>query len=334
MYGVLRGKFDRAKREDGAATPHLQVRLLDSGGQPWRIAVNVQSDTGSKVVYWVVDPLIHHPILNGLAALKSGFTARRPEAAQALDCVKAPLFEFASGRALPPSGQANDDDLQDLLLLYLDQLQAAGGELFAWGQKFTSNQHRPIDQEFGNRDGLHGIHDIHLNQGNVGAHAKDNGVFQDGGLVLSYPDRSVGLFLAFQSQIVPTDGRGNATPTGTAIGTLITEPVVAPSAVYLERALLKPAIGPVLVVIGNLANEPVELRGWQLQDAAGHSQTLTGSSIAAGESVSVPCPAFSSGAGAATGAGGLVRLLDPTGSQVDAASYQAEQARADRYTRF
>src|SRR5215510_13876721 len=36
----------------------LQIRVLDDSGQPWRIAVNVQSDTGSDVVLWVVDPLV------------------------------------------------------------------------------------------------------------------------------------------------------------------------------------------------------------------------------------------------------------------------------------
>jgi hypothetical protein len=50
-YGVLRGSPDRWVREDGDTTPHLQIRLLDSTGQPWRIAVNVQSDTGAEVVY-------------------------------------------------------------------------------------------------------------------------------------------------------------------------------------------------------------------------------------------------------------------------------------------
>ena len=54
-YGVLRARPDLAKREDGASTPHLQIRALDATGQPWRVAVNVQSDDDSEVVFWVVD---------------------------------------------------------------------------------------------------------------------------------------------------------------------------------------------------------------------------------------------------------------------------------------
>ena len=52
QYGVLRARPDRYKREDNASTPHLQIRALDTSGQPWRIAVNVQSDGGSNVAFY------------------------------------------------------------------------------------------------------------------------------------------------------------------------------------------------------------------------------------------------------------------------------------------
>ena len=72
-YGVLRARPDRAKREDGVSTPHLQIRAVDESGQPWRVAVNVQSSEGSEVVFWIADPLVGHPILSSLAAMPSGF---------------------------------------------------------------------------------------------------------------------------------------------------------------------------------------------------------------------------------------------------------------------
>ena len=105
--------------------------------------------------------------------------------------------------------------------MYLDQCKAAGGEIYAFGAKFDRNLHKPIDTEFGNTDGLHGIHDIHMNQGNVGAHAGDNGVFHDGGLILAFPDRFLGLFLGFQTQRIPTDAAGNAAPGSAPIAQLI-----------------------------------------------------------------------------------------------------------------
>ena len=104
LYGVLRGRPDRFKREDNTSSPHLQIRVLESSGQPWRIAVNVQSNTGSHVAFWVVDPLIAHPVLASLNGRPEGFTALAGNAGQALDYVKAPLFDFALGRVLPPSG--------------------------------------------------------------------------------------------------------------------------------------------------------------------------------------------------------------------------------------
>jgi hypothetical protein len=34
LYGVLRGRPDRYKREDNESTPHLQIRVLEDSGQP------------------------------------------------------------------------------------------------------------------------------------------------------------------------------------------------------------------------------------------------------------------------------------------------------------
>ena len=109
---------------------------------------------------------------------------------------------------MPSTGSAG----QDLLTLYLDQCKSAGGELCAFGAKFDRNLHKPIDAEFGNTDGLHGVHGIHMNQGNVGAHAPDNGPFHDGGLLLSFPDRIMGLFLAFQTARPDRCGPGRRHP--------------------------------------------------------------------------------------------------------------------------
>jgi uncharacterized protein YukJ len=89
--------------------------VLEDSGQPWRIAVNVQSNTGSHVAFWVVDPPVGHPVLPSLPGRAQGFTTLAGKAGQALDYVKAPLFDFALGRVLPPSGGASADDLQDLL---------------------------------------------------------------------------------------------------------------------------------------------------------------------------------------------------------------------------
>ena len=343
-YGVLRGRPDRYKREDDERTPHLQIRLLEASGQPWRVAVNVQSDTGSDVVFWVVDPLVGHPILGMAAATPSGFQPAPPDAGHALDYVKAPLFDWALGRVLPPTGSASGDDLQDLLALYLDQCKAAGGEVVAFGAKFDRNLGKPIDAEFGNTDGLHGIHDIHLNQGNVGAHAGDNGAFHDGGLLLAFPDRVVGLFLAFQTQRIPTDADGGAAPGSRPLSEIVAGaapggPGTALAAtvlgdVYLERALVNPTgadPGGEVVVLGNLATTSVPLSGWRLVDR-NRRETQVDLTVDGGRSGLVVLD----GRGAQLGNnGGNLLLLDRDGNQVDSVTYAAEEAGTEnRYVRF
>jgi uncharacterized protein YukJ len=337
-YGVLRGRPDRYKREDDASTPHLQIRVLDETGQPWRIAVNVQSDTGSHVAFWVVDPLADQPVLASLPALATGFSGVAANAGHALDYVKAPLFDWKLGRVLPPSGSASSDDLQDLLSLYLDQCKNAGGELYAFGAKFDRNLHKPIDIEFGNTDGLHGMHDIHLNQGNVGAHAGDNGTFHDGGLILAFPDRFLGLLLGFQTQRIPTDDAGNAAPGARTIGQILAggppPPPPTVSTIYIERALVNPSgtdVGLEIVVLANLATTAQTLAGWRLVDRNGRV-TPVNAEVGAGQSLLVNLD----GTGVQLGnQGGNLILRDSQNVQVDVVTYTAEDASiANRYVRF
>lgn len=342
-YGVLRGAIDRWVREDDdGSSPHLHIRVVDGTGQPWRIAVNVQSSDRSHVVYWLVDPLRGHPVPDGLPALATGFTAVTPSATSTLDYVRAPLFAFEAGVALKPSGDQPADDLQDLLVAHLKAARDAGGEIYAFGSRFDRNLNKPIDREFGNTDGLHGIHNIHMNQGNVGQFAGDNGAFRDGGLILAHPGRSVGLFLAFQTQLVPTTGTGAPAEGARAlreiiggVGPVQPTPAAAPGTVYLERALLNPAgpdAGKEVVVVGNLTNAEVSLDGWHLADRNERVTALTGITLAPGGSGLVRLDG--SGVQLSNQGGNLV-LRDATGQQADAVVFSADDARADEmFVRF
>lgn len=338
LYGALRGRVDRYKREDHVSTPHLNVRVLDQTGQPWRIAVNVQSEDKSDVVYWVIDPLAAHPILDGLDALTTGFTRQPPDSRHALDFTKAPLFDLELGRVLPPSGAASADDLQDLLSLYLDQCKAADGEIFSFGAKFTQNQHRDIDAEFGNTDGLHGIHDVHMNQGNHGDHEADNGAFHDGGLILSFAGRHVGVFLAFQTQRVPTGATGfparNARPLSAIIGHPGSAAGATESAIYIAHALINPAgadPGQEVVVLANLATAPRTLDGWRLTDRNGRT-TAVNVTISAGAAILIELD----GTGVQLGNnGGNLVLHDNSDTMIDSVVYSNTDARPDnQFVRF
>jgi uncharacterized protein YukJ len=350
IYGVLRAKLDRWKREDpppgGRKSPHLQIRVLDDQGKPWRIPVNVRSGDPEKslVIFHRADPLLSHPILDGLSSMPSGLTdlnhAPR-SAANALDYSRAPLFDWPTGIALPPTGPGDDDDLQDVVSRQLNNLKVSGGELFAFGSHFHDPAPKPgIDTEFGTRDGMH---DIHMNQGNAqGAHDEDNGVFNDGALILRYPDHVTGLFFRFKTQFLPTDDHGDRIPgvsqeipaAGVPVEPPPLEPTTAFPAVYVERALVNPAGDDPrkeVVVLGNTTVTAMDLTGWRLVDRNNHAETLAGVLLAPGASA----PIVLSGAGAQlSNNGGTIRLLNPAGVLVHAVSYAKADAVEDRYVRF
>jgi uncharacterized protein YukJ len=329
-YGVLHGSVDRAKREDNDSTPHYQILVIDQAGTRWRVPVNVQSVDGSELQFWLVDPLQGHSVLNGLTTVKSGFTPLvkgQRDATNALDFVRSPLFDRSAARKLPASGAGTSDDLQDLLELYIKQLIAAKGEIYAFGARFSSaTTQKPIDREFKTKTGMH---DIHMNQGNPpGKFAADNGTFQDGGLILKFSDRYVGLFLKFQTQSFDTDENGNVR---TKSGSM---PPADQFDIYIERALINPAgedMGKEVVVLGNLTTKTVDLKGWSLVDRNQKAETIADLVLPPGESGGVKL----SGKALQLGnKGGNLQLKDPTGKVVHAVSYSQEQAVNDRFVQF
>jgi uncharacterized protein YukJ len=340
-YGVLRGRVDVFKREDDLSTPHLQIRVVDGHDRAWRVPVNVLSADQSRLIFHRADPFQNNPIIAALPQVAAGFTPLPPaarSAASALDYLRAPLFDWPNGVAIPHTGPGADDDLQDVLLTYLKQLRDQGGELFAFGAKFPEPGQqpnpRPIDREFRT---VQGVHDIHMNQGNLNPSpfAKDNGVLQDGGLILKFGARYVGLFLRFATQWLPTDdATGHRLPSAQPIlaggPTLVTHPTV-----YLERALVNPdgdEPGSEVVVIGNTTVAAVDLTGWSIVDKNNKADVLSGVLLPAGESRRVVL----SGNGAQlSNKGGTIILKDPMGKQMHAVSYSKEDAdQEDRYIRF
>jgi uncharacterized protein YukJ len=350
-YWVLRGKVDIFKREDDFDTPHLQIRVIDGHDQAWRVPVNVLSKDQSFLVFHRADPLQSHSILAGLPQLAFGFTALLPSsrtASTALDYFRTPLFDWPTGVAAPHVGPGENDDLQDTLVTYLKQLQVQNGDLFVFGEQFPEPGQppnpRPIDHEFRT---VQGVHNIHMNQGNPrpGPFAGDNGVFQDGGLILQFPTRYVGLFLRFQTQWLPThDTSGDRLPSAQPIppGSSISEDgipggpsLVSHPIVYIERALVNPADvdpGKEVVVIGNTTTSSVDLSGWSLVDKNNKAEILSGIVLPAGESRRI---VLSGNAAQLGNQGGSIRLKNSAGEQVHAVSYAKEDAnQEDRYLRF
>src|SRR4029453_3083745 len=149
-----------------------------------------------------------------------------------------------------------------------------------------------------------GVHDVHMNQGNpAGPFQGDNGVFHNGGLILRFPTRYVGLFLRFRPRWLPPDNvpgnplpgaqeipPGGSGPGGEPGGGAEPTPVTSP-VVYIERALVNPGgddVGKGGVVLGNTTTPSVNLAGWVLVDKNGQREPLGAVVIPAGESRAVP----------------------------------------------
>lgn len=358
-YGVLRGKVERFKREDDDDSPHFQIKVVDGHGGAWRIPFNVQSGDGSDLIYHKADPLLSHPIIDGLPQIPTGFTALPREKrtpSNSLDFLRAPLFDWATGRAIDHAEDGPDNDLQDELTSYLMRLQAQDGEVYAFGAVFRDSgngQRRPIDVEFNTRQG---VHDIHMNQGNPfpGRFSKDNGVFQDGGLLLVLPNSVIGLFGRFKTQKLPTDnntghplpnateippGAGPGVPTPGPVPGPIPGPIVPPPtsfpSVYIERALVNPAgddTGKETVVLGNATTTAFDLTGWSIVDKNNNAEVLSGIILPAGESRLI---ALSGAAAQLSNKGGTIRLKNAAGDQIHAVSFSKNDASPDgRYLRF
>lgn len=135
----------------------------------------------------------------------------------ALDYVRSGIVKPKTMKPVPPDAPGADNDLKDKLEDAIVKAMATPGSVvYALGEKWGPEQNKK-DQYFHFKPG-NGIHDIHMNQGNSGKYKKDNGIFQDGAIIIEFPgDKWRAFFFAFQSQTFHTDDNGNpsSSPTPT-----------------------------------------------------------------------------------------------------------------------
>jgi uncharacterized protein YukJ len=328
-YGVLSGQVIETRREGGTDSPHYQVHLLDGNGVHYRAAINVRSQQSpSELRYLVVDGF-DHPVLAALPAPGSGWTPLPPRRGAAnLDFIRGNLFDPAAMRTLPADVPGPDNDLADVLDLHV---RRAGHDpdtvAYVFGQRWGPEPDT-ADKIFGFRPG-NGVHDIHMNQGNSGRFTRDDGVWQDGGLLLhlNAPDRWVATFLAFQSQAWHTDD-----VTGHALTGSQPPPADGGRAVVRILAALVNPIGPApereTVTLLNASPATVDLTGWTCADRSGRTCPLPAGPLAAGATTTL---ALTEGVTLGN-RGGTVTLLDPHARKVHGVSYTAEQARHEGWT--
>ena len=203
-YGVLNGRVIAARRETEEDSPHYQLHVV-AGNTHFRIAVNVRSRAGASELLFLVDDDLRHPITARLSDLPEGFTPLRGPAG-GLDFVRGKLFDRRRMRLLPSHLPGRDNDLGDRLTHFAERaMNEPEARIYAFGDRWGPELGR-ADPIFRFRPG-NGMHDIHMNQGNARAYRHDDGVWQDGALLIHFSAvrRWVGIFLAFQSQAWHTD---------------------------------------------------------------------------------------------------------------------------------
>jgi uncharacterized protein YukJ len=195
----------------GTVNPHYEIHVVDANGTDYRIAVDVHSQD---------DPpnLLYHPVADfryptdaqqaQLATLATGFSALASQpGGLALDYQRGGFFDPAQVSQL--FTVESEGALQNLLDA---QVQQAIADPDAVVCAFGRHWYEPTtpDEIFGFTPG-DGIHDIHMNQGNSGDFTSEDGIWQDGALLIYHPATTSwsAVFLMFQSQRLPTDGSGH-----------------------------------------------------------------------------------------------------------------------------
>jgi uncharacterized protein YukJ len=337
-YGVLKGTaIDR--RLGAGQSPHFQIHVVDTQ-LDHRIAVNVKSALSPSVLEYLVDPDFRHPITQGLAGLEPGFHALgSAPGGLALDFIRGNLFDPADMRTLPHDVPGPDNDLNETLDHYVQRAMSAEEvEVYAFGQKWGPEDVK--DKYFGFRPGS-GIHDIHMNQGNAAQFKRDDGVWQDGGLILRFPaqDQWVAIFLKFQSQAWHTDDvTGHQIPAaggGAPSDPTTPQPGSLPTAdhpdglVRIVGALVNAVATPEVEMVTLLNTSPraIDLAGWVLMDKQKNRQPLAGS-LPPGETVRVRVAAPVQ----LSNQGGLITLLNEDGLRVHGVAYTRDEVRDPGWT--
>jgi uncharacterized protein YukJ len=214
-YGVLIGRPLHGVPGRGT-NAHYQVHVVDRTTE-YRIAVNVKSQLAPSEVEYLVDDDFRHPITEMFRHHEPGFyllgsmpAERRPRLSSAATC----SIARACGRCRSNCPGPTTTSTTRSIASSRPAIAEEDAFVCAFGQRWGPED-AVRDKIFGFLPG-NGIHDIHMNQGNSGQFVNDDGVWQDGGLLVLLPvGRSMdGVFLKFQSQSWHTDDvHGHTIPT-------------------------------------------------------------------------------------------------------------------------
>lgn len=296
--------FDRKYRQKHKGKPPKKNSPKEIPGL-FRAAINIKStDRDSRLAYWVNYNISEHPMVQELANLDFGFHDLEDLEGKGLDYIRSGLFDTKKGRVLPHDVEGPNNDMIDVLEPEVKESIDKHADIYIFGSRF---------------DTKNGIHNVHMNQGNIKRFERDDGVFQDGGLLINNKKtgRWTGIFLAFASQAVHTDNVTGHAISRLTWGQFLPTDLIENS-VAIEEAVLKKQNS---VTLKNLTNHQVSLASWQLHNSAGQAQKFPGNAVLNPMSTcgfEVPNLHLLSN-------GDIITLVNGDGLKVDGVSYNSQQ---------
>ncbi len=333
-YGVWVAKpvsVSAERAEDDSESPHIHLFYDDdlsrgNVNDARRASINVKSISAlSELVFWLIRDF-QHPIVDKLRDLKMGFhDIPSQSGGVALDYIRGNLMELRTGSILPHDQPGGRDDIIDYVMPELEAAINRGATIYLFGEPYKNKQ---------------GIHNIHMNQGSQAGFKKFNGVWQDGGVLIYFPDedRFDAIFLAFASQAVHTDEiTGHALPGSQNFAQLIRGEVPDEETLITDdrrvaiiAALVNPigndnqpgAMGqPEMVYLLNRSPQVISIKGWSLLNSSDTAYTIADDiTLAPGEVKRLEMKGVP-----LSNQGGLISLLDDQGIKVDGVSYTKPQ---------
>ena len=337
-YGVLKGR-PIARRLGSGGSPHYQVHVVDETGINYRIAINVKSQLAPSELMYYIKGHFEHPLTAAVGELPSGFHRLAPNPTSgALDFIRGNLLQPGLMTPLPFNLPGPDNDLNEKLDQIVQRAMADENALiYAFGERWGPENNK-ADNYFGFVPG-NGIHDIHMNQGNVGSFVSDDGVWQDGGLLFQFPRQQqwTAVFLKFQSQGWHTDDvTGHSLSVPEPGEPPNPDPVVPRPTENLPDGLVRIVAAMVnsksspekeWIYLLNASDRTISLAGWQLADKQKAKMALSGTLDAGAVlRVDVKAPMVLSNKG------GTITLLNQNGLKVHGVSYTQRQANQPGWT--
>ncbi|MCT4598370.1 MAG: YukJ family protein [Vallitalea sp.] len=203
-YGLLKCKAVGAQEERDNNRPHYHIHVKVND-EDYRVSVNIKSNESPSELLFYTNDNFKDKVTSIITKLPYGFYYNQ---SIAIDYVRGDMgFGIKDMKKIPHNKLGPNNDLNEKLSHYINMaMNSDKTDLYVYGTRWRSSTHCKPDRIFDFTPSM-GMHDIHMNQGNIKHWQKDNGVWQDGCILIHFTETNkwVGIFLAFQSQSWITD---------------------------------------------------------------------------------------------------------------------------------